>query len=162
VLFSTSVASSAFWREMTIRRARNEAAEEQQKRESLRAAQDIISSRGLLAFTEPLKPGQADALIRYLDGHPDMPASDLLRVSERYQDVGLMRELALMRLCPPEALKIIFDKTVKNNERPVSGLARWAVDETFLAIAHRENTPPEVLGKLMSGKLSPEVRLAAR
>jgi hypothetical protein len=125
------------------------------------AAQDLLSTRGLFAFAEPLKPGEVDALTRYVNGHPDMPTGDLLRLSEQYQDPGLMHELVRLRFCPPEALQIIFTKTVKNNEMPMSGPTHWAVEDTFFQIAHRADTPPEVLGKLLNVAESPEVRLAA-
>jgi hypothetical protein len=161
VLFLTATGSSALWIVTESRHATKAEAEEQQKPQNLRAAQDIISSKGLFAFTEPLKPGEEDALIRYLEGHPNMAASDLLRLSELYQETRLMHELVRFRLCPPEALKIIFDKTVKNNEMPMSGVTHWAVEDTFLDIAHRADTPPDVLGKLLNVAGSPEVRLAA-
>jgi hypothetical protein len=43
-----------------------EAMEELQKQQELRTAKELISAKGLLAFTEPLKPAEADALTRYV------------------------------------------------------------------------------------------------
>ena len=161
MLFLTATGASALWMETRSRHARNAAAEARQEQQNLQTAQDILSTRGLFAFAEPLKPGEVAALTRYVDGHPDMPAGDLLRLSEQYQDPGLMHELVRLRFCPPEALQIIFTKTVKNSEMPMSGPTHWAVEDTFLQIAHRADTPPEVLGKLLNVAESPDVRLAA-
>jgi hypothetical protein len=161
VLFLTATGASALWMEIGRRHARNVAAEERQRQQNLQSAQDILSTKGLFAFAEPLKPGEIDALTRYLHGHPEMAAGDLLRLSERYQDPGLMHELVGLRFCPPDALQIIFTKTVKNNEMPMSGPTHWAVEDTFLQIARRADTPPEVLGKLLNVTKSPDVRLAA-
>ena len=161
VLFLVCVGFSAFWIELQRMHFRNEAREELQKQQELRAAQDFISAKGFLAFNEPLNAGEADALVQYLHQHLDMPASDFLRISERYQDANVMRELASIPRCPPEAIKIIFDKTAENAQKPMSGLTHWAVDDTFLDIAQRQDTPPEVLGKLLNVAHSPEARLAA-
>jgi hypothetical protein len=68
VLFLTATGSSALWIVTESRHATKAEAEEQQKPQNLRAAQDIISSKGLFAFTEPLKPGEEDALIRLSRG----------------------------------------------------------------------------------------------
>jgi hypothetical protein len=148
VMFLASLGSSALWIEAERVHFRSEAREESQKQQQLRAAQEIISTKGVLAFSEPLNPGESSAIIRYLHEHLDMPASDMLRISETYQDVGVMRELVRMKGCPPEALKIIFENTVKNREN-ASGLNHWAVEETFLDLAHREDTPSEVLSRLV-------------
>lgn len=161
VLFLASVGCSGLWIEVLRRHSRNEAREELQKQQELRAAQDVISAKGFLAFNEPLNPGEADALVQYLHRHLYMPASDFLRMSEKYQDANVMYELARIPRCPPQAIKIIFYKTTQNAEKPMSGVTHVAVDYTFLAIAQRQDTPAEVLGKLLNFAPSPEARLAA-
>ena len=63
VLFLTTLGSAALWMQGEEARQK-EAMEELQKQQELRTAKELISAKGLLAFTEPLKPAEADALTR--------------------------------------------------------------------------------------------------
>jgi hypothetical protein len=157
VLFASAIAFSALmsWRSRDQRR------QQAQEERELRVAQEAVAAHGPFMFTEPLRPSEAQALSQYIGKHPHMPASDLLRISERYQDAGVMLELARDPFCPPEALNVVFEKTIKSSRSPWVFPASVYVQETFRAMAGRDDTPPAVLGKLLDVARSPEVRVAA-
>ena len=78
-------------------------------------AEEALAARGLLGFTEPLKPAEAAAIAGYIYGHPDMSAEELLRISEHYQDPEVMYDLARYKSCPPEALSVLYEKRSRSD-----------------------------------------------
>jgi len=92
ILFLASLPFCVFFLRMEIQAANiREAEVQRRKRESdLRAkeheaktsgAEDALAARGVLGFTEPLKPAEATAIAGYIYGHPDMSAEEFLRIS---------------------------------------------------------------------------------
>jgi len=113
------------------------------------AAEEALAARGPLGFTEPLKPAEATAIAGYIYGHPEMSPEELLRISELYQDPTVMYDLARRKSCPPQALRILYEKAVEQTRAAPFAPLNY-VDDTLTAIAGHPNTPPEVLGKLLT------------
>lgn len=112
------------------------------------AAEEALAARGPLGFTEPLKPAEATAIAGYIYNHRDMSAEELLRMSEHYQDPTVMYNLARHKSCPAGALTVLYDKTIEQAKS--APFAQNDVGVTFITIARHPNTPPEVLGKLLT------------
>jgi hypothetical protein len=122
----------------------------QQQEVARLAAQDALAAGGPLAFTEPLKPAESHAIALYIYSHRDIPPADLLEMSKRYHDPGIMRELAGSKACPPEALSIILENALE--QRNASPSFSSDIDETMYRVARNANTPPEILGKMLKLK----------
>jgi hypothetical protein len=116
------------------------------------AAEEALAARGPLGFTEPLKPAEATAIGGYIYDHREMPAEELLRMSEHYQDPTVMYNLARHKSCPPEALRILYDKAIEQAKS--APFAQNDVDVTLITIARHPNTPAEVLGRLLTADSS--------
>ncbi|HLZ44035.1 MAG TPA: hypothetical protein VKQ11_23945 [Candidatus Sulfotelmatobacter sp.] len=130
-------------------RGKREADQRAKEHEAARsAAQEALAARGPLGFTEPLKPAEATAIAGYIYGHRDMSAEELLRMSEHYQDPTVMYDLARHKSCPPEALRILYDKAIA--QAKAAPFAQNDVDVTLTTIAGHPNTPPEILGTLLT------------
>jgi hypothetical protein len=114
------------------------------------AAQDALAAGGPLAFTEPLKPAESHAVAIYIYSHRDLPPADLLDMSQRYQDPGIMTELAKNKACPPRALSIIFENALQ--QKNASSSYSVDIEEPLWEVARNANTPPEILGKLLKLK----------
>jgi len=103
-----------------------------------------------LAFTEPLKPAESNAVALYIYSRRDIPPAELLEMSKRYQDPAIMSELAGNKACPSEALSIIFENALEQKNASPSFASD--VEETLYRVARNANTPPNILGKLLKLK----------
>ncbi len=113
------------------------------------AAEEALAARGPMGFTDPLKPAEATAIADYISHHRDMSAEELLRMSEHYQDPTVMYGLASRKSCPKEALRVLYEKALKQaNSVPIAPLND--LDAALTTIARHPNTPPEVLGEMLT------------
>jgi len=72
-----------------------------------------------------------------------------------------MRELARHKSCPPAALTIIFNNVMSQKVPPNWYTFPPDIEDTLVEIAHRSDTPPELLVKLLHVERSADVRMAA-
>lgn len=116
------------------------------------AAEEALAAKGPLGFTEPLKPAEATAIAGYIYDHQYMSTEELLRLSERYQDPTVMYDLSRHKSCPEEALRVLYEKATKQAiEKGNAAPGTYGdVGDTLTHIAGHPNTPPDVLGKLLT------------
>jgi hypothetical protein len=152
VFFLRMEIQAANSREAEVLRGKRESDLHAKEHEAARStAGEALAARGPLGFTEPLKPGEATAIARFIYGHPDISAEELLRISEHYQNPEVMYDLTRHKSCPPEALSVLYEKAIKQVIGEGNSASNTYKDagDTLMNIARHPNTPPEVLGKLL-------------
>ena len=128
-----------------------------QQQSEREAAQAAVTRGGLLAFEEPMKSAEEDAVERYIDEH-HLSAEELQQASEHYQTPQIMAELAGKPYCPREALEKMFEHAIEQQHKVSDVVAPTLLGPVFAAIAKNPNTPVDVLVK-MARSDSPYVRV---
>jgi hypothetical protein len=152
VFFLRLEIQAANFREAEVLRGRRESELHAKEQEAAKlAAHAALAARGPLGFTEPLKPAEATAIAAYIYGNLDMSPKELLRISEHYQDPTVMYDLTRHQSCPSEALRVLYEKAIKQAIEAGNSPALFRdAGDTLTNIARHPNTPPEVLGKLLT------------
>jgi hypothetical protein len=134
-------------------RKRDEVIVQAQNRTQFAAAQNdaehFLAANGLLAFPDPLAYAQFGVLQRYIETHDQTPEQFLAAI-DHYQNPSILNQLAQKTHCPPEALQLLFTKSLARLRTLSDTEAFIQLEPIFKTIGNHSNTPVDVLLKMIS------------
>jgi hypothetical protein len=113
------------------------------------AAEQTLAANGLLAFSEPLHSPQLGVLQQCIKTH-DLAPDEFLAAIERYQTPLILNQLAQKPDCPPDALQLLFTKSLARLQTLSDIEASIQLDSIFKTIGNHSNTPVQVLLNMVS------------